>query len=71
MHVDICLLQVVTPYTLILLIHKFFQESYSHSPVSFKLNIKALQKTRFNTSLLKDQEFDSYFKKEWNLYGNE
>lgn len=40
-----------------------------HAPVTIKLNIitrhKPIPRWRFNTSLLQDQDFDSYFKREW------
>ncbi len=40
-----------------------------HAPVTLKWNInsphKPFTRWRFNTSLLKDHDFDSYFKREW------
>lgn len=43
-----------------------------HSPVTLTWNTPAIQKHptrwRFNTSLLKDPEFDSYFKREWTSF---
>lgn len=43
-----------------------------HAPVSFTLNTKRTNYTttrwRFNTSLLGDKDFDSYFKREWTSF---
>ena len=44
----------------------------NHSPISFNLNIHHTTKTttrwRFNTSLLQDNDFDTYFKREWTSF---